>query len=578
MSPRRLVPDRRNRDDGFLLVEAVVAVSVVTIVMSALVVLLVTVTRSTDEQRSSQVAAHIAVGALDRARGVGAAGAVSGRDQSSATTQFTQTPASVDYPATSAGIAPWLADMVAAVDATAPIGAGATATLPTTAQHQLLNSVDYRLNYYVGYCWRAASAPDCVKTQTSGAIQYVRVVTAVTWTGPGCIGIGIGCSYVSATLLHESTEPIFNFNQSPPPKPVIKAVPAQNNAVGDTVNGISGVAGCAVPCPVVTTNGVPPFVFTASGLPPGLSMDTGGLITGTPTTNGVYSVTVDVVDAFLGTANTTFSWTIVAPLVFNDPGPQSSVAGNAVNLAMTGASGGTGTGYQWNATGLPAGLSINATSGVISGTLSLNSGAGTPYQVTVTLTDSSGRATSHVFAWTVAYAPLTAAPKNQKATVGRAITPLATSSQVSGGSGNVAWAGAVTGLPAGLQVAPDGKSITGTPTGTGSSTVSGTVTDAVTGESVAVSFTWTVYAAPTITNPGNQSTSRWNSTTLQLAYTCGDGPCTFTLVNPPSWLAIDSSTGLLTASSSSKNTSTVSVTITDAAGASSSVSFSWSRT
>jgi type II secretory pathway pseudopilin PulG len=578
MRPDRMRRDGLGTEDGFLLVEAVVAVSVVTIVMSALVALLVTVTRSTDQQRSSQVAAHIAVGALDRARGVGAAGAVSGRDQSSATTQFTRTPASLDYPATSSDVAPWLADMVAAVDATAPIGAGATAALPTSAQHQLLNGVDYRLNYYVGYCWRAASGPDCVKTQTSGAIQYVRVVAAVTWAGPGCTGVG--CSYLSATLLHESTEPIFNFNQAPPPQPVIKTVPAQDSAVGEAVNGISGVAGCAVPCPVVTTDGVPPFVFTATGLPPGLSIDPSGLITGTPTAIGVYAVQVKVVDAFLSTASTSFNWTVYAPLVFDQPAAQHSVAGNAVSVDMTGASGGTGSGYAWSATGLPPGLSINTSSGRIAGTLSTSSGSSTPYQVAVTLSDSSGRSTSHSFTWTVDFAPLAAAPADQTSTVGRAITPLPTSSLVTGGSGDVAWAGPVSGLPVGLQVAPDGKSITGTPSATGKTTVSGTVTDAVTGESVAVSFSWTVYAQPTLTNPGSQSLDRRSTSTLQMGYTCPNGPCTFTLsANSSARLSIDAGTGLVTAASgASKGSYSVTVTITDAAGASAAVTFTWSRT
>lgn len=580
--PRRgnPLPGRDDGDGGFLLVEAVVSVLVVTIVMSALVVLLVTVTHATGRQRSSQIAAHLVVGALDKARGVGAAGAVSGRDQDTATTQFTRVPASVDWPATSGKVAPWLADMTPAVDSAAPSGAGMTATLPTEAQHQLLNDVDYRLNYYVGYCWRADGAQDCVKTQTSGSVQYVRVVVAATWTGPECADTG--CVYLSATLLHESTEPIFNFNQSPPPKPVLKPVPAQNTAIGEVVDGIRGVAGCSAPCHIVTTDGVPPFVFTATGLPPGLSMDTDGLVTGAPTTLGDYSVRIDVTDAFLNTDTMTFSWTVVAPLVFDDPGPQHSVAGDTVDKAMTGASGGTGSGYTWTATGLPSGLAIDPAGGHITGTLSLSSGSTTPYQVSVSLTDSSGRTTTHTFAWTVDFAPLAAAPSDQHSTLNQAITPLPTSGLVSGGSGNVAWTGPVTGLPAGLQVASDGKSITGTPAATGASTVQGTVTDATTGESVPVTFTWTVYARPTLTNPGAQSTSRKSTYALGLTSSCENGPCGFTMSVSPSsgsGLTIDAATGEISAASgATRGDYTVTVTITDTAGASASVSFTWSRT
>jgi hypothetical protein len=473
--------------------------------------------------------------------------------------------------------------MVPATDATAPIGAGATATLPTAAQHQVLNGVDYRLNYYGGYCWRAPSAQDCVKPQAAGAIQYVRVVAAVTWTGPGCTGAG--CAYVSATLLHESTEPIFNFNQSPPPKPVLKPVPGQTSAVGEAVDGIRGVTGCAVPCPVVTTNGVPPFVFTATGLPPGLSMDTGGLITGTPTTIGVYTVTVKVIDAFLGTASTSFGWTVFAPLVFDQPAPQHSVAGTAVDVQMTGAAGGSGAPYTWTASPLPGGATIDKVTGKISGTLAPSSGSSAPYKVTVTLTDSSGRTTSHAFDWTVDFAPLAAAPKDQASTRARAITPLPASALVTGGSGDTTWS-AVTGLPPGLQVAADGKTITGTPSAVGTSSVSGTITDATTQESVQVSFTWTVYVPPALTRPSAQSTkSNGNNSTgtLQVVHDpCANGPCTFTMTVSPSsgsGLSIDPNTGLISAATgATKGDYSVTVTYTDAAGASASVTFTWSRT
>src|SRR6201999_3409353 len=60
------------------------------------------------------------------------------------------------------------------------------------------------------------------------------------------------------------------------------------------------------------------------------------------------------------------------------------------------ASGGTAP-YSWTATGLPAGLSINASNGVISGTATT---AGTS-SVTVTATDSASHGGTASFTWTV---------------------------------------------------------------------------------------------------------------------------------------------------------------------------------
>ena len=55
----------------------------------------------------------------------------------------------------------------------------------------------------------------------------------------------------------------------------------------------------------------------------------------------------------------------------------------------------------YSATGLPDGLTINPTTGVISGTLTYASAALSPYTVTVTATDPSAAAGNKTFPWTV---------------------------------------------------------------------------------------------------------------------------------------------------------------------------------
>jgi F5/8 type C domain/Ricin-type beta-trefoil lectin domain/Putative Ig domain len=79
------------------------------------------------------------------------------------------------------------------------------------------------------------------------------------------------------------------------------------------------------------------------------------------------------------------------------PGNQSSTVGTAVSVPVHATDSGSGQTLTYSATGLPAGLSINSSSGLISGT---PTAAGTS-SVTVTAKDSTGAAGSASFSWTV---------------------------------------------------------------------------------------------------------------------------------------------------------------------------------
>jgi hypothetical protein len=79
----------------------------------------------------------------------------------------------------------------------------------------------------------------------------------------------------------------------------------------------------------------------------------------------------------------------------NNPGSQTGTVGTAKSLQMS-ASGGTAP-YSWTASGLPAGLSINSSTGLISGTPTT---AGT-YSTTVTAKDSTTATGSTSFTWTI---------------------------------------------------------------------------------------------------------------------------------------------------------------------------------
>jgi len=79
-----------------------------------------------------------------------------------------------------------------------------------------------------------------------------------------------------------------------------------------------------------------------------------------------------------------------------NPGSQSTVTGSSVSLQISASDSGGAT-LTYSASGLPTGLSINSSTGLISGTAST---AGT-YSVTVTASDSTGASGSASFTWTV---------------------------------------------------------------------------------------------------------------------------------------------------------------------------------
>jgi hypothetical protein len=80
-----------------------------------------------------------------------------------------------------------------------------------------------------------------------------------------------------------------------------------------------------------------------------------------------------------------------------NPGSQSSTVGTAASLQIAAADSASGQTLTYSATGLPAGLSINASSGLISGTPT----TAQTTSVTVTATDTTGTAGTAAFSWTV---------------------------------------------------------------------------------------------------------------------------------------------------------------------------------
>jgi hypothetical protein len=79
------------------------------------------------------------------------------------------------------------------------------------------------------------------------------------------------------------------------------------------------------------------------------------------------------------------------------PGNQTGTVGTAVSLQIHASDSASGQTLTYSATGLPAGLSINSSTGLISGTPTTAS----TYSVTVKATDTTGAAGSASFTWTI---------------------------------------------------------------------------------------------------------------------------------------------------------------------------------
>jgi hypothetical protein len=147
------------------------------------------------------------------------------------------------------------------------------------------------------------------------------------------------------------------------------------------------------------------LTYAASGLPTGLSISSStGVISGTASTAGTYHVTLKGTDSTGPSGSATFTWTVgsAAPntVTVTNPGSQSGKVAAAVSLQIQATDSASGQTLTYSAAGLPAGLSIGSTTGLISGTPST---AGSN-SVTVTATDTTGASGSASFTFTIAAA------------------------------------------------------------------------------------------------------------------------------------------------------------------------------
>ncbi len=120
---------------------------------------------------------------------------------------------------------------------------------------------------------------------------------------------------------------------------------------------------------LTVSGGVAPYAWTVStgSLPPGISLSSDGVLSGTPTTAGTYPFTIKVTDAGGRTATQATSITVATGVTANFSPPPAATLATPYSVTLT-ATGGT-LPYAWsvNAGTLPPGITLSS-GGVLSGT------------------------------------------------------------------------------------------------------------------------------------------------------------------------------------------------------------------
>ncbi len=318
----------------------------------------------------------------------------------------------------------------------------------------------------------------------------------------------------------------------------------------------SAIQGTALSIQFTATGGVPPYTFVEYGtLPPGTSFSSSGALTGTPTALGTYQFLVFVDDTTNASASQTFSISIVEPalVITTAPPLASGVIGSNYSTIFA-ASGGKPP-YLWSAKGLPTGLVLANTTGLLAG-IPTQDGV---FTVAVTVTDSTlagALAATGNFSLTINAVKLTFTNATlPNGTVGAAYNAILSTS---GGDTPVNFT--AMGLPPGLTLSALG-SLTGTPTAAGSYAIVVNATD-VNGITARTSYTVTVAPQLVITTTSAGNAVLGSGFSSKLAAIGGTPPYIWLGSNLPAGLSLTQD-GTLSGTPTLAGTASFSVTVID---------------
>ncbi|HEX4083866.1 MAG TPA: putative Ig domain-containing protein [Chthoniobacteraceae bacterium] len=309
----------------------------------------------------------------------------------------------------------------------------------------------------------------------------------------------------------------------------------------------TGTAGAAFSYQITASNS--PSAYAASGLPLGLSVNaSSGLITGTATTAGNNSVTISAINTG-GTGTAILALTVLpqAPVITS---ATSAIVANGAAFSYSITASNSPSGFA--ASGLPAGLTVNPSSGLISGSTAATGIA----DATISAINSGGTGSAILAIQVLPPLPVISSALGVTATAG-----IAFSYQI--GASNSPTSYSASGLPSNLGLNTATGLITGTVTATGTSDVAlGAINAGGTGSAILTIST--VPQPPVITSATSALVA--NGAAFAYTITASNSPTGFTATGLPAGLAVNSSSGLISGSTTATGTTASIISAMNASG------------
>ena len=366
---------------------------------------------------------------------------------------------------------------------TAPATLGSPQTVTVTATSVADTSKTATVSVTIVPPIQVTASPSTASLAPSQTQQFTATVTgttntAVTWSVSPAVGtITSGGLYrapatlsrpqtvsVTATSVADTSKTATVSVTITPPVTVsvtptaATMLPSQGQTFTATVGG-------------TTNTGVTWSIAPATG-----TISSSGLYAAPPTISSTSSVMVTAASVADATKSASATVTLIPPVQITTSSLPGGTVGTAYNATLA-ATGGV-TPYTWSVVSgqLPLGLSLSASSGMISGTPA-TAGA---YNVTMQVTDAAGYQATTVLAIAIVACTTCSGPISITTTslpAGTVGVPYNSTLMATGGKAPYTWSTASGQLPTGLRLDPAAGTISGTPSAAGAYNFAAMVTD-----------------------------------------------------------------------------------------------------